>query len=91
MLAGWLPCWERAPPRKHAHAIYRDFFSAAKIKISHWIKFDIFNIVAQNIGCGYIPDSNDMLDPRGHDVDRQHSLRVSDVGKFARGIDMEPS
>ena len=27
-----------------------------------------------------IPDSNDMLDPRGHDVDRPHSLRGSDVG-----------
>ena len=29
---------------------------------------------------GRYPDSNDMLDPRGHDVDRPHSLRVSDVG-----------
>ena len=28
----------------------------------------------------HIPDSNDMLDPRGHDVDRPHSLRGSDVG-----------
>ena len=27
-----------------------------------------------------VPDSNDMLDPRGHDVDRPHSLRGSDVG-----------
>ena len=29
---------------------------------------------------GIHPDSNDMLDPRGHDVDRPHSLRGSDVG-----------
>ena len=28
----------------------------------------------------HIPDSNDMLDPRGHDVDRPHSFRRSDVG-----------
>ena len=27
-----------------------------------------------------VPDSNDMLDPRGHNVDRPHSLRGSDVG-----------
>ena len=26
------------------------------------------------------PDSNDKLDPRGHDVNRPHSLRGSDVG-----------
>ena len=29
---------------------------------------------------GPLPDSNDMLDPCGHDVDRPHSLRGSDVG-----------
>ena len=39
--------------RKHAHAIYRIFFSKAKIEDFHWKKFDIFNNFAQNIDCGY--------------------------------------
>ena len=38
--------------RKHAHAIYRDFFSCKNLK-SHKKKFDIFLIFAQNINCGY--------------------------------------
>ena len=38
--------------RKHAHAIYKDFFSCKKMKISSE-KNDIFLIFAQNIDCGY--------------------------------------
>ena len=38
--------------QKHAHAIYR-FCSAVKIEKFHWKKFDIFNMCAQNIHCGY--------------------------------------
>ena len=37
--------------RKHAHAIYRDFFSCKNCKI-HKKNFDIFLIFAQNIDCG---------------------------------------
>ena len=38
--------------RKNAHAIYRVFFSSKNGKVD-WKKFDIFNIFAQNIDCGY--------------------------------------
>ena len=36
------------PLRKHAHAIYRDFFICKSRKF-HLKEFDIFNIFAQNI------------------------------------------
>ena len=39
--------------RKHARAIYKDFFSAVKIENFTRKKEDIFNIFAQNIHCGY--------------------------------------
>ena len=38
--------------RKLAHAINTDFFSAVKLEMS-MEKNDIFNIFAQDIGCGY--------------------------------------
>ena len=47
--------------RKHAHEVYRDFVRSKHLKIS--LKhFDIFNIVTQNIHCGYTlepPRSNE--------------------------------
>ena len=33
--------------------MYRDFFSTEKIKKLHQKNFDTFDIVAQNIDCGY--------------------------------------
>ena len=36
--------------QKLAHAIYREVFQYQKF---HWKNFDIFNIFAQNIDCGY--------------------------------------
>ena len=38
--------------QKFAHAIYRDFFQLKKWKFYQKI-FDVFNIIAQNIDCGY--------------------------------------
>ena len=38
--------------RKHAHAIYRNFFGCKNDK-NHWKNFDIFLIFAQNIDRGY--------------------------------------
>ena len=43
----------RSPLRKFAHATYKDFFSAVKLEIS-LEKIDIFNILTQNIDCGYM-------------------------------------
>ena len=39
--------------RKLAHAKYSDFFFRSKIENFHWKIFDIFDIFAQNIDCGY--------------------------------------
>ena len=41
------------PLRKHAHAIYSDFFKIVKNENFQKISFDIFLIFAQNIDCGY--------------------------------------
>ena len=38
--------------RKHAHAIYKNFFGC-KNENFYWKNFDIFLIFAQNIDCGY--------------------------------------
>ena len=38
--------------RQLAHALYTEIFSAVKLKISSE-SFDIFNVFAQNIDCGY--------------------------------------
>ena len=43
--------------RKHAYAIYRDFFGYIKMKISPEKKIDILNMFAQNIPCGYTLDA----------------------------------
>ena len=39
--------------RKRSHAMYIDFFSVVKIENFQLKNFDIFNIFAQNIDCGY--------------------------------------
>ena len=39
--------------RKHAHAIYRDFFRCKNKKKRSLENVGIFNILAQNIDCGY--------------------------------------
>ena len=39
--------------RKHARAMYRDFFLKQKLKISLEKKLIVFNISTQNIPCGY--------------------------------------
>ena len=39
--------------RKHAHAIYSDFFHGCKNDSFQLKLFDYFHIFAQNIYCGY--------------------------------------
>ena len=46
-------CQEKPSLKKLAHAIYRDTFPAIKNKISLEKKYDIFNVFAANIDCGY--------------------------------------
>ena len=45
-------CGFHSSLRKLAHAIYRKVFSAVKNE-NFVVKMDIFNILAQNIHCGY--------------------------------------
>ena len=50
-----IPCvrnYSLSSLRKPAHAKNRDFLPL-KIQKFHWKNFDIFNMFAQNINCGY--------------------------------------